>query len=170
MSATSAPISATDDVDSVMASVQAILEIVAASFTEAAAKAGAARWSGLPADERHRVDTLARAEVNRLRAVLLRAGRALDASPGLRLTAHELDLMAAEQDARDAALDRLLAVLPSDPDSITALSGEAERLREHAEAIGWPRGDDGAAAGAGAGVGAGADAAEAKPADPFDDR
>jgi hypothetical protein len=150
----------TDDVDSVMASVQAILEIVAASFAAAAPPAAAApaaaRWPGLPADERQRVDALARAEVNRLRAVLLRAGRALDASPGLRLSARELDEMACEQDAREAALDRLLAVLPADPASITALSGEAERLREHAEAIGWPgSGAFGESGGGGGGGGGG---------------
>ena len=149
-----------DDVDSVMSSVQAILEIVAASFAAAAPPASppgapAARWAGLPADERHRVDSLARAEVNRLRAVLLRAGRALDASPGLRLTAHELDLMAQEQDAREATLERLLAVLPRDPAAVTALSGEAERLRADAEAIGWPSTAAGGAGGGGGEEGGG---------------
>lgn len=113
-----------DEADDLVVAVQSILEHVQAEFGAAgdAADDGAGRWVGVDADARLRLARRIRDEVNRLAAVFGRVRATIDAVPGGRLTAAELDAaLAAERaelmrlEATKASVDALLREFAAPP-------------------------------------------------------
>ncbi len=96
------------------------------------------KWIGVDADAKHRIDVRARTEVNTLRSILAKESAKLDETPGLRLRKEELDELFAKQAIEKEYYKKLLAILPEDPTTVTASSGEVEKYKADAQAIGWP--------------------------------
>lgn len=145
--------------DAIMSSVQKLIELMATSFAEETARQQASssssnttssasassssssftpHFSGLPPDELQRVSILSRAEAVQLRSLFKAASSELESSPGLLLTTSELDEMEEEIQRREERVEALLKILPENPSSITALTGEAERYEENIRSINWP--------------------------------
>ena len=95
-------------------------------------------WTGLHPDAKHRIDIQARNEVNRLRTVFHQANTTLDTMEGLRLTKHELDDLFRKQQEQLLICNKLLNILPNNPDTITADSNEIEKYKEDINSIHWP--------------------------------
>ena len=125
--------------DAIMSSVQKLIELMAAAFAEeTTTSSSSSHFSGLSPDELQRVSILSRAEAVQLRSLFKAASSELDSRPGLLLTSSELDEMETEIKRREERVEALLKILPENPDSITALSGEAERYKDDIQAINWP--------------------------------
>jgi hypothetical protein len=115
---------------------------MAAAFAEettsSSSSSSSSHFSGLSPDELQRVSILSRAEAVQLRSLFKAASSELDSRPGLLLTSTELDEMETEIKRREERVEALLKILPENPDSITALSGEAERYKDDIQAVNWP--------------------------------
>ena len=128
--------------DAIMSSVQKLIELMAVAFAEetttSSSSSSSSHFSGLSPDELQRVSILSRAEAVQLRSLFKAASSELDSRSGLLLTSSELDEMETEIKRREERVEALLKILPENPDSITALSGEAERYKDDIQAINWP--------------------------------
>ncbi len=80
-----------EEVDHIMASVQAIFELVQGELGTAAETMTDGRWTGLSADARMILATKAREEVNKLKPIFDRVKQSLDTLPGCQLTPSELE-------------------------------------------------------------------------------
>ena len=108
----------TGEMDSIVTSVQALVEVVQAEFGAAAGEMPDGRWLGLDTDARDRVTRKAREEARRLQTAFDRVQAAIDALPagdvGPDALARLVADRAAERERLVAAAARLrVALLPA---------------------------------------------------------
>lgn len=107
----------TNEMDAIVAAVQALVEVVQSEFVATAGDNRDGRWHGLESDARDRVTRKAREEARRLQAAFDRVQAAIDELPagdvGPRELARLVADQASERERLAAAAARLRAIAPT---------------------------------------------------------